>query len=66
MKFKTNAKCGGCVSAIGEKLNSVIQTDEWHIDLNTPDKILEVTADIAPDTIIALIADAGFKAQLLQ
>ena len=66
MKFKTNAKCGGCISAIGEKLNEVIKAGEWHIDLNTPDKVLEVTADIAPDTIVALIADAGFKAQLLQ
>lgn len=65
MKFKTNAKCGGCVAAIGEKLNKVIHPNEWHIDLNTQDKILKVTANVPADTIIALVADAGFKAQLL-
>ena len=24
MKFKTNAKCGGCVAAIGAKLNKFV------------------------------------------
>ncbi|MDH6304161.1 copper chaperone [Parabacteroides sp. PF5-5] len=65
MKFKTNAKCGGCVSAIGDKLNKVIKPEEWHIDLNTPEKLLKVTANVSPETIIALVADAGFKAQQL-
>ena len=40
MKFKTNAKCGGCVSAIGNKLNEIMKADDWSIDLAT--KILEV------------------------
>lgn len=65
MEFKTNAKCGGCVAAIGEKLNKVIKANEWHIDLNTPDKILKVTANIPAETIVALVADVGFKAQQL-
>lgn len=65
MNFKTNAKCEGCVAAIGEKLNKVIKADEWHIDLNTPEKLLKVTANIPAETIMALVADAGFKAQQL-
>ena len=27
MKFKTNAKCGGCVAAIGAKLNKLVKED---------------------------------------
>ena len=42
MKFKTNAKCGGCVVAIGTKLNKLVKEDQWFIDLKSPEKILEV------------------------
>lgn len=65
MKFKTNAKCGGCVSAIGAKLNEVINADEWSIDLSSPDKTLEVKADVPSQTIINAVTAAGFKAEPL-
>lgn len=61
MKFKTNAKCGGCVSAIGAKLNEVIQAEEWSIDLTS--KVLEVKADVPSKTILEAVAAAGFKAE---
>ena len=31
IKFKTNAKCGGCVAAIGAKLNTLMASDDWSI-----------------------------------
>lgn len=65
MKFKTNAKCGGCVAAIGAKLNKLVKDDEWSVDLKLPDKVLEVTADVPADIIIAAVTDAGFKAEQL-
>ena len=65
MKFKTNAKCGGCVAAIGAKLNKLVKEDEWSVDLKSPDKVLEVTADVPADKIIAAVTDAGFKAEQL-
>ncbi len=34
LKFKTNAKCGGCVVAIGAKLNKLVKEDAWSIDYN--------------------------------
>ena len=37
LKFKTNAKCGGCVAAIGAKLNKLVKEDAWSIDLKSPD-----------------------------
>ena len=65
MKFKTNAKCGGCVAAIGAKLNKLVKEDDWCVDLKSPDKVLEVTADVPADKIIAAVTDAGFKAEQL-
>ena len=44
-KFKTNAKCGGCVARIGEKLDKMIPGQQWDIDLTTPERILTVTSD---------------------
>ena len=53
IKFKTNAKCGGCVAAIGAKLNTLMASDDWSIDLADPNKVLEVKVDLAPAIVIA-------------
>jgi len=63
MKFKTNAKCGGCEAAMRMKLHNIINDNQWTLDLNSADKILEVTADVSPAMIIEAVADAGFKAE---
>lgn len=63
MKFKTNAKCGGCVAAIGTQLNKLVKENEWSIDLKSTDKVLEVTADVPADKVIAAVTEAGFKAE---
>lgn len=65
MRFKTNAKCGGCVSAIGAKLNTILSSDDWSINLADPDKVLEVKVDIAPEIVVATVKEAGFKAEKL-
>lgn len=65
MRFKTNAKCGGCVAAIGAKMNRLVNDNEWSIDLKSPDKVLEVTADVPADKVVAAVTEAGFKAEQL-
>lgn len=65
MRFKTNAKCGGCVAAIGAKLNKVVKEDEWSIDLMSPEKVLTVTANVPADAVIAAVTEAGFSAEQL-
>lgn len=62
LTFKTNAKCGGCVAAIGEKLNPLVGEGTWSIDLKSPDKTLTVTTDLPAERIIAAVTEAGFKA----
>lgn len=65
MEFKTNAKCGGCVAAIGEKLNKLVKPEDWSLDLKTPEKLLQVTTSLPAESILAAVAEAGFKAELL-
>ena len=65
LKFKTNAKCSGCVATIGNKLNNLVNENDWSIDLKSKDKTLTITTDLAPEAIIAAVNEAGFKASSL-
>lgn len=66
MKFKTNAKCGGCSATILAAVRALFPQAEATLDLNSPDKILSIlgiaeNAEIA-DKIVKVIAAAGFQA----
>lgn len=63
MRFRTNAKCQGCLGAIANKLNKLVNESDWMLDLASPDKILVVTTDLPRQIIIATVAEAGFKAE---
>lgn len=65
MKFKTNAKCSGCVAAIGVKLNALMPSSDWSIDLSDQNKVLVVKANLSPAAVIAAVKEAGFKAEQL-
>lgn len=62
MRFKTNAKCGGCVASIASKLEGLVDEKDWSLDLKSADKVLEVKADIPAIVIIAAVEEAGLKA----
>ncbi|MDE6483027.1 MAG: heavy metal transport/detoxification protein [Rikenellaceae bacterium] len=63
MKFKTSAKCGGCVAKIDAVLEGRLPDGSWSLDLSSPDKILTVEADVSEDEIISLVKSAGFRAE---
>ncbi len=65
MKFKTSAKCGGCVAKIDAALEGRLPDGSWNIDLASPDKILTVEADVPEDEVITLVKSAGFRAEIL-
>ncbi len=68
MKFKTNAKCGGCTSAILKAIDSLAPASAWEFDLASPDKTLTYVGDApAPDasSVMSAIEKAGFKASVL-
>lgn len=60
-KFKTSAKCMGCVNAIAAKLNNVVSQGNWSIDLNSPDRVLTVKSDAPDEDIVKAVTEAGFK-----
>lgn len=69
MKFKTNAKCAGCSSAILGAVRSKFPNQEWSLDLNSEDKVLEmhgVPDDAAKASeVVKTIEETGFKGSWL-
>lgn len=68
MKYKTNAKCGGCTAAILKALEPVSAASNWSFDLSSPDKTLTFVgsgAEPEADKVIEAIKGAGFQAELL-
>ncbi len=65
-KFRTNAKCSGCVAKIENVLNPIVSRDSWSIDLTTADRILTITGELSDEEIIDLITNAGFKAEKIE
>lgn len=63
MRFKTNAKCGGCSTAIITSLSTLAPASDWQMDLASPDKILTYTgaAKLKSEDIISIVRGAGFQ-----
>jgi copper chaperone len=60
--FRTNIKCGGCISKVKPFLDKTEGVKSWSVDLNSPDRILTVEGEISSDLIIKAIAAAGYRA----
>ena len=61
LRFKTSLKCGGCVNAIKPGLESLIKIEKWSVDLESPDKVLEVESneDISAE-VMESVKKAGY------
>ncbi|WP_143305768.1 heavy-metal-associated domain-containing protein [Chitinophaga vietnamensis] len=65
IQFKTNIKCSGCIATVTPSLNATAGEDNWEVDLQSPDKILTVSADnVDAAAIKAAIEKAGYKATI--
>lgn len=62
IRFKTSLKCGGCINAITTGLNSIVSIQTWKVDLESPDKVLEVqaTSDVT-ELVIESVKKAGYQ-----
>ena len=65
LEFKTNMKCDGCVA----KLKPIMEANaglvaNWSVDMSQ--KTLSVQTDAGAAQIQDLVAQAGFKADLIQ
>ena len=64
LKFNTNIKCGGCLQKVTPKLNEVVGSGHWQVDLANPKKVLTVETDSSDEeTIVSAVKAAGFEAQ---
>lgn len=63
IKFKTNIVCSNCIKSVTPHLNALEQIDTWHVNTNSPDKILQVTLEDSNDTkeVIEAVRKAGFE-----
>lgn len=61
-RFKTSLKCSGCVRAITPGLENLNLIEHWSVDLEQPDKILEVEAnsDIS-EQVMESVKKAGYQ-----
>ena len=66
LKFKTNINCSGCVAIVTPMLNKLEGVDEWIVNTNDPNKILEVkTNSLISSDIIQELDKIGFKAETI-
>ena len=62
IKFKTNINCGGCLKSVTPHLDELDNVDSWKVDINNPDKILEVKIeDGNENTVVSAVKKAGFE-----
>ncbi|MDE6716554.1 MAG: heavy metal transport/detoxification protein [Muribaculaceae bacterium] len=65
MRFKTNAKCEGCKTTILNHLQSRFPNENWTLDLENSDKVLEMHGVPDDETqareVEAAVAETGFK-----
>lgn len=62
VSFKTNINCGSCIKKVTPALNMLDNVDEWKVDTDNPDKILEVGLDDNDvQSIVEAVLEAGFN-----
>lgn len=66
VKFKTKINCGSCIKSVSPFLNDLDNVDQWKVDTNNPDKILEVVLDDDDvDAVIKAVEKAGFEIEAI-
>ena len=66
LKFKTNIKCGGCISTVTPFLDDTTGIQHWEVDTVNKDKVLTVQVEgITADVVIQKVQEAGFKIELI-
>ena len=66
VQFKTKINCGSCVKSVTPFLNDLDNVDEWKVDTDNPDKVLEVLLDDEDsNSVIEAVQKAGFEIEMI-
>ncbi len=61
LKFKTNINCNNCVMSVTPFLNELDNIENWKVDIDSPDKTLEITIDDDDEeSVIDAVKEAGY------
>lgn len=67
LRFKTNINCGSCITSVTPALNKIDSIDEWKVDTENPNKILEIESEENNSAeIIEAVINAGFLIEPIQ
>jgi copper chaperone CopZ len=67
LKFKTSAKCEGCVQSLSGKLNEAISDGSWDFDVTVSPSILTVkTENLKKEDIISVVEMAGYRIAFIE
>ncbi len=60
--FKTSLKCNGCINAIRPGMDSITGIEQWKVDLESSDKVLEVesSGDVS-ERVLESVKKAGYE-----
>ena len=61
IKFKTNINCGECLKSVTPHLNELDSIESWKVDIENPDKILEVRLEGDQNEVVKAVTEAGFE-----
>ena len=62
MKFKTNMRCNGCLTKLGEVFKSDSRVHSWEVENDQWGKLNITSEDISEEEVIELIRKAGYSA----
>jgi len=66
VKYKTNINCGLCIKAVTFFLYGLHNIDNWKVDTENPNKVLEVVYDDDDETtVMNAVKEAGFRIESL-
>lgn len=60
--YKTSLKCNGCINTIKPGIEQIQGIQEWKVDLESADKILEISSEVdVTDQVLESVKKAGFQ-----
>ncbi len=64
-QFKTNINCGGCIATVTPYLDKAVGENEWAVDTEDKNKVLEVAPE-KKEAAIQAVREAGFTIEPLK